>query len=483
MTIAEQSGGSAVSEARVKLYPYQKAWITDEERFKLMIKGRQTGLSFGTSFRHVRRRIAKRGTTVWISASQRQSKEAIEYVQTHASAVKEIFDYELIDFPGTEDKAEMVTFRHNGSRIVGLPANPDTMRGFSGDVVLDEFAFHRDPHKIWKGAMAIASRGFSVEVISTPNGQQGKYWDVCRQCEVPPDGTSERTRWKKGVWSVHYLTIYEAVRQGCPIDIAAMHEAAGDEDTWMQEYCCIFLADAENYIPMELIVAAESVGATLDLPGDFVPLGDLFLGVDIGRKKDRTVIWLVEKLADVLITREVRVLERTPYRTQFEIISGMMKGVRRGCVDATGIGAQIGEDLVAEFGARVEAVEFNIANKEAMATKTKAHFEDRTVRIPAANHIRRACNAVKRYTSPTGHFRFDAERTEAGHADEFWALALASAAAEGQTEAAIGSVDSPDSTGRERGLMSRISADSEDRDGATERTQLVEHGRRNLWGN
>jgi phage FluMu gp28-like protein len=446
---------TSAQTAKVQLYPYQKAWITDEERFKLMIKGRQTGLSFGTSFRHVRRRIAKRGTTVWISASQRQSKEAIEYVQTHAQAVKQIFDYEAIEFPGTDDKAEMVTFRHNGSRIVGLPANPDTMRGFSGDVVLDEFAFHRDPHKIWKGAMAIASRGFGVEVISTPNGQQGKYWDVCRQCEVPPDGTSERTRWKHGVWSVHYLTIYEAVRQGCPIDIAAMHEAAGDEDTWMQEYCCIFLADAENYIPMELIVAAESGAATLDVPDDFVPLGDLFLGVDIGRKKDRTVIWLVEKLGDVLITRAVRVLERTPYRTQFEIICGLMKGVRRGCVDATGIGAQIGEDLVREFGARIEAVEFNIANKEAMATSTKRGFEDRTIRIPAANHIRRACNAVKRYTSPTGHFRFDAERTEAGHADEFWALALANAAAADSVTAAMASSNSTEPSGRDRGAMSQ----------------------------
>lgn len=441
--------------ARVRLYSYQKNWITDEERFKLMIKARQTGLSFGTSFRHVRKRIKTRGTTVWVSASQRQSKEAIEYVQTHAQAVKQIFDYDQIDFPGTDDKAEQVTFRHNGARIVGLPANPDTMRGFSGDVVLDEFGFHRDPYKIWRAAMAIASRGFGVEVISTPNGQQGKYWDVCRQCEVPADGTSERTRWKHGVWSVHYLTIQEAVRQGCPIDIAAMHEAAGDEDTWMQEYCCIFLADAENYIPMELIVAAESAGATLQLPGDFVPTGDLFLGVDIGRKKDRTVIWLVEKLGDVLITRDVTVLERTPYRTQFEIICGLMKGVRRGCVDATGIGAQIGEDLVGEFGARVEAVEFNIANKEAMATGTKRRFEDRTVRIPAANHIRRACNAVKRYTSPTGHFRFDAVRTEAGHADEFWALALANAAAADSVAPAMASSNSTEARGRDRGAMTR----------------------------
>ena len=29
-----------------------------------------------------------------------------------------------------------------GVRIIGLPANPQTARGFTGDVLLDEFAMH-----------------------------------------------------------------------------------------------------------------------------------------------------------------------------------------------------------------------------------------------------------------------------------------------------------------------------------------------------
>jgi phage FluMu gp28-like protein len=450
-----------------------------------MVKGRQEGLTFATTLRHLRRRLAKRGTTVWVSASQRQSREAVEYFKLHAAAMKEVFNSEQIDFPGTDDKAEMVTLRHNGARFVGMPANPDTMRGFSGDVGLDEFAFHRDSTKIWKAALAIASRGHQVEVISTPNGQQGKYWEIARQCGVPAVGGSERTQWTTGQWSIHWVDVYNAVKQGCPIDIAAMREVAGDEDTWMQEYCCIFLADAENYIPMELIVAAESELATLDIPAGFVSVGDLFLGIDIGRKKDRTVMWLIEKLADLLITRAVIVLERTPFRTQFEMACSLMDlGVRRGCVDSTGIGAQIGEDLVTRYGGRVEAVEFNIANKEAMATATKTHFENRTLRIPAANYIRRGCNAVKRYTSPTGHFRFDAERTEAGHADEFWGLALASAAAADSSPAAMASSDSRLPVGRDRGAMSQAMQQQNNQpelETAPEWGARVERDRRSLW--
>lgn len=421
-----------VTTAGVKLYPYQRDWILDDSRFKLSVKARQIGITFGTTLRHIRRRIKQKGTTVWVSASERQSKEAIEYTKVHSQAVKEKFDYDEIEFPGTDEKAQQITFHHNAARIIAMPANPDTIRGFSGDVVLDEFAFHRDPAKIWKAATAIVSRGHSLEVISTPNGQQGKYWDTCNQASVPGEGGSERTQWTKGIWSVHWADVYLASRQGCPIDIVQMKEAAGDEDTWLQEYCCVFLADAANYIPMELIVACESDQAGLELvDGLLRPGGNFYLGVDIGRKKDRTVIWLLEKIGDVFWTRAVITLDRTPFRAQFEEIDRLLPFVRRACIDATGIGAQIAEEAVAKHGEKVEAVEFNIANKEAMATDTKSHFEERTIRIPAAAPIRRAFNAVKRFTSPTGHFRFDADRTEAGHADEFWAGALALAAGKG----------------------------------------------------
>jgi phage FluMu gp28-like protein len=159
--------------------------------------------------------------------------------------------------------------------------------------------------------------------------------------------------------------------------------------------------------------------------------GDCYMGVDIGRKKDRTVIWLVERLGDVAWTRKVEVLERTPFHAQFALIDSLMPLARRACIDATGLGMQLAEDLQRKWGTKVEPVTFNLENKEKMATLTKRGFEERKVRIPAAAFIRRSLNAVKRYTSPTGHFRFDAARTDQGHADEFWALALALSAASG----------------------------------------------------
>jgi phage FluMu gp28-like protein len=45
---------------------------------------------------------------------------------------------------------------------------------------------------------------------------------------------------------------------------------------------------------------------------------------------------------------------------------------------------QLAENMIAKHGSKVEAVDFNIANKEKMATGVKAEFEERRMRIPEA---------------------------------------------------------------------------------------------------
>jgi phage FluMu gp28-like protein len=52
-------------------------------------------------------------------------------------------------------------------------------------------------------------------------------------------------------------------------------------------------------------------------------------------------------------------------------------------------------------------------------------FEDKRVRIPVSRAIRDSHHAVRKTTTVAGNPRFDADRNEAGHADEFWAHMLA----------------------------------------------------------
>src|SRR5208337_4918314 len=232
-----------------------------------------------------------------------------------------------------DEKIMEVYFPHNRSRIIGLPANPDTARGYSGHIVLDEFAFHGDAYKIYAACFPIITRGYSIEVISTPNGTAGKFYEIAKQAGLV--GSGDRVIGRSGeqenrspdhritgspdsLWSGHRVDIYDAVAEGLPANINLLRSGCDDEETWLQEYGCQFLSDAQNYIPVELISTCVHEEATTEWPEklsvvsgplsvargpasvatDYGPRTtdrDLYLGVDIGRKRDLTIAWLFEK--------------------------------------------------------------------------------------------------------------------------------------------------------------------------------------------
>src|SRR5690606_6128089 len=100
------------------------------------------------------------------------------------------------------------------------------------------------------------------------------------------------------------------------------------------------------------------------------------------------------------------------------------------CIDATGMGIGWADDAQDQFGEhRVEAVNFSAQVKEALAYPLKGAMEDRTLRIPDDVTIRADLRKVQKVTTAAGNVRFVAESTPDGHADRFWALALAQHAA------------------------------------------------------
>jgi phage FluMu gp28-like protein len=171
--------------------------------------------------------------------------------------------------------------------------------------------------------------------------------------------------------------------------------------------------------------------------------------VDIGRKRDLTIAWLFEKVGGVLWSRLLMTLKGVSFDEQEKAICRLIEGsdqwqvtsdkqacsslvtrhsslpaVRRVCVDQSGLGMMLAEHLVQKYGAVVEPVQFTAPLKERLAPMVKQAFEERTVRIPDNREVRADINSVKRFVTPAGNVRFDAEHTDRGHADRFWALAM-----------------------------------------------------------
>lgn len=409
--------GSSNRAPAITLYDYQKQWAADQSKFKIGMMSRQSGKTFTATFEIVDDCLEKeaqgqKSRWVILSRGERQAKEAMEEgIKRHLSAYK--MGFKALEYDWDPDIKASEVMLPGGSRITALPANPDTARGFSANLLLDEFAFHKDSRKIWQACFPLVSReGLKLRVISTPNGKSNKFYDLM----TAPDA----------VWSKHTTDIYQAVADGLPRNIDELKAGIDDPDAWAQEYELQFLDEATAYITYDMINACEDDHATIELPADFYPVGnrELYMGVDIGRMKDLTVIWLWEKIGDVFWTRMVRRLSRETFSAQREILFTYLPFARRCCIDATGLGMQLAEEAVQRFGSRAEAVTFTAPVKEDLAVTLRRRFEDRLVRIPADRRIRDDIHAVKKTTTTAGNIRFDAERTDAGHADHFWAAAL-----------------------------------------------------------
>lgn len=407
------------------LYPYQKVWLEDTNRFKIGMFARQTGKTFTTTLEIALDMVfaeleGRRVRWVILSRGERQAREAMEEgVKLHLRAMDAAFEMLESDFR-LEDRSTVKALEvvmKNGSRVTALPANPDTARGFSANVFLDEFAFHKDSHAIWKALFPVVSKpGLKLRVTSTPNGKGNKFYELMT-------GVNK-------AWSRHVVDIHKAVADGLDRKIEELREGCGDADTWAQEYELEWVDEATAWLPWDLINAAEDDKAGRpDLYGG----GSCSVGVDIGRRRDLFVIWVLEQVGDVCWTREIIDRRGATFAEQDALLDDVFARYRvvRCCMDQTGMGEKPVEDAQRRHGtSRVEGVLFTGPNKLTLATQGKEAFEDRRIRIPLDNQaLRTDLHKLQKISGPTGAPRFVAESDAGGHADRAWAAFLAVSAA------------------------------------------------------
>lgn len=420
--------------------PFQSAWIKDTSRLKLMEKSRQIGLSWSSAYACVERTAAHDSQhDQWVSSrDDLQARLFIEDCKLWATvmnmAARDLGEI-VLDEKGRVS-AYVLEFS-NGKRIHSMSSNPDAQAGKRGGRVLDEFALHPDPRKLWSIAYPGITWGGSMELISTHRGSHNFFNELVR--EIKERGNPKNI-------SLHTVTLQTALDDGflfklqqrLPSDDErqAMDEAqyfdfiragCADEESFQQEYMCNPANDDVKFLEYGLILGCEYIGG---VDWQRIEDGTLFCGVDIGRKKDLTVLWVVEKLGDVLYTRHVESMEKMRKSDQEKILYPWFERCHRICIDATGLGIGWADDAQDRFGEhRVEAVTFTGPVKEALAYPVRSMMEDRAIRIPADATIRADLRLVQKTTTASGNIRFVAESTADGHADRFWALALAIQAA------------------------------------------------------
>ncbi len=421
--------------------PYQAAWIKDDSRLKLIEKSRQIGMSWATAYALVRRKSmqAARGDA-WISSrDDLQARLFKEDCNSFAGILHTAATDMGLQVVDEERKASAYVLAFaNGCRIHSMSSNPDAQAGKRGDRVLDEFALHPDPRKLWAIAYPGITWGGQLEVISTHRGSNNLFNQLIQ--DIRHNGNP------MGI-SLHRVTLQDALEQGfldklkakLPADDPRQDMDAGayfdfiragcvDEESFQQEYMCQPSDDSSAFIGYELIDGCTMpAGERWELPLD--PTKEYYAGMDIARKHDLTVFYLIEKDGHRRITRRVIVMKNTPFAQQAALVDSYaaLPHVRRICMDATGIGAQLAEDARSRHGYKVEPVTFTAGVKEDLAVTLRRVMEDSALRMPALPELIADLRKIKKSTTSAGNVRYEGERGHGddGHADRFWALALA----------------------------------------------------------
>ena len=457
----------AVPEPLVKFRAYQlPIFLNRTDRVVILHWSRQIGKSFTLAAWAIDRLLTRPGRLITVLSNSRDNgAEFLRKCEEICNKMRLVMEWKDETDALTPDDLKITTLRmearvqfggHEG-RIKVLAANPRTARGFSGDLILDEFAFHEDSQAIWEAAEPILSSDpdFLCRIASTGNGKQNMFY------RMVTSGLYKVSRVRRSDAYAMGVKIHDP-SSNTPITPEQARARSLDKAAYDQNYECAFANEMACLILGEMINAAENdqVGFVCEQDWTSEAIermraceGGLNIGVDVARTRDFTVITALETISDMHFARAILRIQdmSTPnQQTRLDDVLRMPK-FRQCSIDATGLGLGLYEYAARDHGhLRINGVNFSttvpmtdeIAREghkqlrvkvtEAMAMHTAQVFEDRRIQVPRDQIWRDDMRKPTRIVSPGGSRSIAATREGSpGHADHFWSLALALDAASG----------------------------------------------------
>jgi phage FluMu gp28-like protein len=437
------SFGSYV-DAPLEFEPYQIHFLKSTASYRCIEKSRQVGYSWVFACEATARSHLRDGyTAVFVSYNLADAKEKIAYCQQlHEDLPLEYQKKKVVD-----SKLE-IAFQSSGAskRISRIISNPSKApRGKKGDIYLDELAHCANDREIYKGSTALILRSAGqLTVCSSPLGRRGVFWEIARQ-EIRPYSVYKRQRvpwWLCSFFSTDVrraareapaLTTEERVRKFGKPGIIEQFGSLLLED-FQQEFEVVYSDETLTFFPYPLIMPCTD--AELELATDFAELekckGRLLAGFDVGRKRDLSELAIFEEVRRgekaVHECRMILEFDRVPFRDQEASLRQMLAtlSIARLSIDNNGIGMNLAENLRTDFP-QVVAEDFTTASKERWCTDFKIALQKREIVLPRDRSLVAQIHSIKKNVTAGGRVTFDTEKDSStkGHADKFWACALA----------------------------------------------------------
>lgn len=460
----------------IELDFWQDDFIRNRNRYISLLKSRQTGFSFVVAIKGLVKALdpaRTQYTKQFVSYNEEDAQEKIRYARQFYDSIPNRYKKKLV-----HQTATMLEFEDVGSkttsRLISLPCRPP--RGKNGDVCLDEFAIYlpRLSKEIYTAASFCTLRRGCIEVGSTPLGTIGKFYEICTNRESYPNFDRYFIPW----WYAKVMCkdVRGAVQFAKDMETAERVERFGTDrlislfqnstlEDFQQECECVFIDSSASYISLELIYAntpgrrEEDIPTNIEKDEDYFAAkrdveihcfkdadelilnyspekygSPLFMGLDIGRTSDATVFYIIGVINGKKRSVLRHEMRNADFDAQTAVLNKLMENlpIYRCCIDDGGIGRNLAENAHKRYGERAELYHFDLQSKEILAMGVRTGLERREYELDNDRDFHAQIHSIKRTPSSGGSFRYDAERNEKGHADSFWAWALASYATDGK---------------------------------------------------
>ncbi len=441
---------------------YQLQILNNSTLFELTRKSRQVGCSWTFAGDAVAAGILEpRTTSIFVSINQDEAKEKIRYAKQIVEALDTDVRPKLLHDNETYIELE------NGSRLISHPCRP--VRGKArARIYLDEFAHYPKDREIYLAALPTTSHGGVMRIASSPLGASGMFWEIAEQKIRPYPGYTRRwVPW----WAVASLcndvdgardTLAPAASAGVAphattevrvklfgtTRLREIFENMPLED-FQQEYECAWLDESSAWISWDEIKRnqvdaqaghlwyrlannVDNALKAIDEVAEAITRGEiesaLAGGYDVGRTHDLSELAFIGKGTTTQLPYRLGIsLRGVEFDDQKAVARKALSilPVTQFLIDKNGLGMNLAEDLHNQFGVRAQGVDFSNPNKELWAVELKLRMQRGNVPIPLDRELAYHIHSIKKTTTAAKNNSFDAERNEHGHADKFWALALA----------------------------------------------------------
>lgn len=208
-----------------------------------------------------------------------------------------------------------------------------------------------------------------------------------------------------------------------------MMRARYTADKARQELGGLFIDNDKQLISYDMMMSCTDENCLWK--NDQRAVGPLYVGWDLGRSRHRSVIWTWELVGDVAYCRECFVMHKTSFEVQIQEVRKRVHrpNVARFALDAGVSGLPYADEFKRTMGMRFEPLNLSGPMQGMLATYMQFAFEKRAVRIPDDDMIRDDFSLVETPNEQSGKAVMGKEQVhetdELGHADRFWAAAIA----------------------------------------------------------